>query len=175
MILLLIIGYFVLEGYSLSFAWREYGAGNTFFALFLSAVIGIGILRNQGRNMIVKMQGTMARGQAPTDELLHGIFIFASGLLFLIPGFFSDVLALILLLPGTRHLVHWMFKRQIAKRLKNGNFRVFTYGSAGGGAWTRESGFKSESTRDVTPKVIDVTPISVESREVDDSEKPPRK
>ena len=152
-----------VEIYVLVKVWIAYGFINTVFALMAAGVLGAGIARNQGRYILQKLQTSVAQGQMPADQVLHGMLIFIGGLLFIVPGFVSDFIALIFILPGTRHLVVASIKRRFARKVSSGQFRVFTFGNmnmrngpSGGGASATESGF----VRDVSPKVIDVTPIS---------------
>jgi len=161
----LLILYLIGELYVLNRVWNSYGFMNVAFALFAMIVLGTGILRNQGRYMLSKVQESATRGETPSDQLIHGMMIFLGGLLFIVPGFISDVMGLILISPGLRHLAVRLFKRHIGNKMKAGQFRVFTSGGFSGGS---SSGFKRiQSMRDVTPlsldgkegEVIDVKPI----------------
>lgn len=192
MALLLLLVFPILELYVLVKVGSRIGVINTLFALIATGVIGAGLAKAQGRYIFGKLQAALARGEMPADQILHGILIFIAGVLFLIPGFVSDAMALFLVLPGTRHLmVAWM-KRKMTAQMRNGGFRVFTTGTFGGGFGgfrtgpfgkqtqssrsEEEFGFGGED-RDVTPKVIDVTPISSDSRpksEPEENESPER-
>jgi UPF0716 protein FxsA len=144
---------------------------NAIFALVVSGILGAGLARSQGRYVLGQLQEQLARGQAPTNEVLHGILIFVGGILFLIPGFLSDIVAIFLVLPGSRHLMAAYLKRRFA-RTGASSFKIFTSGAGGGfaggfstgGFRTTRTHTQAEQMRDVTPKVIDVTPISSESQ-----------
>ncbi len=171
-VFLLFVAYFLLEGYLLATFWREFGFVNVLFALLVGFVLGIGILRTQGRYMLFKIQQSVARGEPPTDEIIQGVLNFAAGILFLIPGFVSDLIALYFILPGFRRLAVRSFKRRIGRMMTGGSFRVFTYGAytpGAGGFRRREHGIAEPPPegwmRDVSPRVIDVQPVSVESDE----------
>jgi UPF0716 protein FxsA len=171
----LVIFYLIAEVYVLNRVWNSYGFMNTAFALFAMIVLGTGIIRNQGRYMLTKVQEAAARGETPSDQLLHGMMIFLGGLLFIAPGFVSDVMGLVLVLPGLRHLTVPWFKRRMAKKMSTGQFRVFTFGSSSGSSSGRfSSDFEgTQSMREVTPlsldgkegEVIDVTPIKRDSQD----------
>ncbi|QTR47892.1 FxsA family protein [Thiothrix litoralis] len=81
------------------------GAFATILLLILSGVFGMFLLRHQGLVTLAKFQREMQTGQPPAQAGLEGIMLLLSGLLFIIPGFFSDILGLILLLPPTRYLL----------------------------------------------------------------------
>jgi UPF0716 protein FxsA len=181
-IFLLFLSYLVLETYVFVQVWDRFGFVNTLFVLFVSAIFGIGLIRNQGRYVLQKMQASMARGLTPENQVLHSIFIFAAGVLFIVPGFISDVVGLLLLLPGSRHAVVAIFKRKLKQKMSSGgagspfggNFRVFTFGNKNHARREEPGPFHPNPTvtdewaRDVSPKVIDVTPISRTSSKIGD-------
>lgn len=156
------------------------GVVNTLFALIAAGILGAGLARTQGKFVIRRLQGSLARGEMPGNEVVHGLLIFVGGVLFLIPGFVSDVIGFFLILPGTRHLMVYVLKKKIARGLSQGQFRVFktgggfaggfggAFGGFGGASGSRPrgpfgaSGEDPSFSRDVTPKVIDVTPIASE-------------
>jgi UPF0716 protein FxsA len=81
------------------------GALPTILLLILSGMFGMFLLRHQGLVTLAKFQRDMQAGQRPAQSLLEGTLMLFSGLLFIIPGFFSDILGLLLLLPPTRYLL----------------------------------------------------------------------
>ncbi len=180
----------VLEIWCLVKFGQRYGVVNTLFALLAMGVLGVSFAKAQGRYLLSRLQSNLSRGEIPTNEVLHGLLVFVGGILFLIPGFISDFIGALFVLPGARHLVVFLLRRQLARKIGSGAFRVFTSGSGGfgvGGFGGRagpfggasgpfrssggspfESDFQSEAefnrVRDVSPRVIDVTPISSQSR-----------
>ena len=102
-VLLLVIPF--LELWLLIKVGSAIGAFPTILLLILSGVLGIYLLRHQGLSTLAKFQRDMQAGQRPAQALLEGTMMLVGGLLFIIPGFFSDILGLILLLPPTRYLL----------------------------------------------------------------------
>ncbi len=70
--------------------------------VFLAAVLGVLILRTQTLQAIGRVQDTLRRGVAPVNEVLDGLALVAAGGLLILPGFFTDVLGLLLLIPWVR-------------------------------------------------------------------------
>jgi len=70
-----------------------------------TAVIGITIVRFQGLIVMAQAKENMERGAPLVDEAIHGIFLFLAGVLLLIPGFLTDAIGAILLLPPVRLLI----------------------------------------------------------------------
>lgn len=189
--------YLALEIYVLIQVWGAYGFVHVFFALLLGFVVGSGVVRTQSR-ALAKLQTSMQSGNLSTQANLHpdkvmgvvlgGVLKVLAGVLFIVPGFVSDILGMLFLLPGSRHLIVVMAKHLFRNKMtkfasgfsqgfdsgpfKNSRFQVFTFGNMGRGMGGPSAEFRSGSkfgaefesgfdrSRDVTPKIIDVTPIS---------------
>lgn len=102
-VLLLVIPFFEL--WLLIKVGSAIGALTTILLLILSGFFGMYLLRHQGLSSLAKFQHDMRAGQRPAKSLLNGGMVLLSGLLFIIPGFFTDILGLILLFPPTRYLL----------------------------------------------------------------------
>lgn len=90
------------------------GVWPTLGLVLLSGVAGVTVLRRQGMLAGSGMQRAMAGLGDPTAPLAHGAMVMLAGLLLLIPGFFSDAVALALLIPQVRALI----LRRLAHRLQ---------------------------------------------------------
>lgn len=96
----------------------------------LALVIGTGIagsilLRVQGFGMMARIRKEMDAGRDPSRELAHGAMIVLAGILLLIPGFFSDVLGILLFIPPVRDLA-WRFLKsrvQVSTQFAGAGFR----------------------------------------------------
>ncbi len=73
-------------------------------ALFGSAA-GVIVVRAAGFAMLGRARAAVARNEPPVDELLDGLCILLAGILLIVPGFVSDVLGLVLLVPWIRRHV----------------------------------------------------------------------
>ena len=90
----------------------------TLLLLAVDSVLGSLLLRSQGRAVWRKFNETMAAGRVPHQELQHGIAVIFGGALLVTPGFLSDVLGLLLLLPPTRTVILRLVMRRLAKRVE---------------------------------------------------------
>ena len=81
------------------------GTGEVLILLILTAVVGIWLVRLQGFEVYRRMIAATSRGEAPVDEMIHGILLLLSGLLLIIPGFITDGLGAVLLVPFIRNLI----------------------------------------------------------------------
>ncbi|KAF1056425.1 MAG: hypothetical protein GAK44_00242 [Pseudomonas delhiensis] len=81
------------------------GVGLTLLLLIAGAVIGAALLRVAGITTALRARERLSRGELPEKEVFEGLMIAVGGLLLMLPGFISDVIALFCLLPFTRRLV----------------------------------------------------------------------
>ncbi|BBM00114.1 FxsA family protein [Microbulbifer sp. GL-2] len=104
-LLLLFIVLPVLEMWVLITVGREIGALPTIGLVFLTAIIGVTLLRRQGLSTLARAQEKMRTGDIPAQEMVEGIFLAVGGALLLTPGFITDFLGFACLIPGLRQLL----------------------------------------------------------------------
>ena len=91
-----------------------FGANQTLLFIVLSALCGIFVIRWQGLANLKKMRLTLSQGGLPTGALFESVFILVGGILLLVPGFVTDTIGVMLLIPPLRRYVLFMlFKRLI--------------------------------------------------------------
>lgn len=83
--------------------------------IVLSGLVGAALLRLQGLATARRAQAQLGRGEMPVGELFDGACLAVAGILFFLPGFVTDIVALILLLPPVRMLL----RGQLAGRLRS--------------------------------------------------------
>ena len=97
------------------------GALPTVGLVVLTAVVGVWLLRMEGLATLTRVQDKLNRGEIPETELLEGIMLIFGGALLLTPGFFTDFIGFVCLLPGLR--------RPLAARIiQSAGFRSFKMG-----------------------------------------------
>ncbi len=103
--LLLVVGLPTLEIYLLIEIGSDIGAFPTVFLVVFTAVLGTYMVRRQGMSTLQRVQQSMGRDEMPALELLEAAMLLFAGLLLLIPGFFTDALGFLCLVPGLRKLL----------------------------------------------------------------------
>tara|TARA_B100000401_G_scaffold410176_1_gene328108 strand:+ start:105 stop:542 length:438 start_codon:yes stop_codon:yes gene_type:complete len=78
------------------------GAFYTILLTFLTAIIGVLLVRQQGISTFHKLSAQLQNLETPVQTLFEGIVIFISGILLITPGFFTDALGFFGLVPVTR-------------------------------------------------------------------------
>jgi UPF0716 protein FxsA len=89
------------------------GIPETILLLIAVSVIGAWLAKWQGVAVIYRVQSAIRDGRVPSSELLDGALIVLAGALMITPGFLSDCLAIVLLLPPTRAAVRGVLLRRI--------------------------------------------------------------
>src|SRR5947209_11082494 len=108
------------------------GAGPTIAILILDSLLGAWLWRHQGRAAWRRFNAALQEGRVPTREVLDGTLVIAGGALLITPGFISDVVGILLLLPPTRAVVRGVLVAFFARR-----YRVAAFGGAAAGAAAR--------------------------------------
>ena len=95
----------IIEVYLLIEVGSKIGAGWTILLIVLTAIIGVNLLRQQGISTLMRANKAMSQGQVPAMEMMEGLFLAVGGALLITPGFFTDVIGFICLLPFTRRAI----------------------------------------------------------------------
>ncbi|AKT32183.1 FxsA family protein [Pseudomonas syringae pv. actinidiae] len=88
----------VRVGMSIGFLW-------TFLLVVATSMLGLFVMRVAGFATALRARESLARGELPAQEMLEGLMVAVGGGLLLLPGFISDILGVICLLPITRRLL----------------------------------------------------------------------
>ena len=102
----------VAEIYVLVSVGGAIGVLPTVALVLLTALAGAHLARLQGLAVMMRIRENLAQGFMPAEELLDGLLIFLAGMTLLTPGFLTDIMGLLILLPATRNI----FKRWLRKK-----------------------------------------------------------
>jgi UPF0716 protein FxsA len=101
-----------------------------------TGVLGVLVMRSQGLRVIRDLQSAQAAMRNPLSPMAHSALIMLAGIFLLLPGFFTDTLGLLLLLPPVRQLIiHLLSQRIRAHVVETGFPRANTSRPAPGGDW----------------------------------------
>ncbi len=117
------------------------GAGWTILLVITTAVVGAGLVRAQGLAVLSRVQAELNRGAVPATEMLRGLLLLVAGALLLTPGFITDTLGLILLVPPVQTLAIKAFLRRavVSTRSSGGPAHGQHEGQVIEGSFRRES------------------------------------
>ncbi|MFN3188843.1 MAG: FxsA family protein [Candidatus Paceibacteria bacterium] len=102
--LIFLLGFALLEIFGFAWLGGKIGALWTVLLVVLTSVIGITLVRLEGLRHLMLMQAMLARGENPGSEALEVWMLLIAGVFLLIPGFFSDLAGVVLLVPPLRRV-----------------------------------------------------------------------
>ncbi len=94
-----------IELYTMLAVGDQIGALSTVLLVLATAFIGGFLVRYQGYSVALKAKETLAKGEQPNLEVVEGACLMLSGLMLLLPGFITDFLGFILLIPPIRQFL----------------------------------------------------------------------
>ena len=118
-VFLFIIGVPLIEIYLMIKVGGVIGAFNTIFLIFFTAVTGLYFARLEGLNAIRSGFGQLLKNEIPIYEIISGAALAFASLLLIIPGFLTDVIGFLLIIPTTRKLLIKPISSKFSKREKN--------------------------------------------------------
>ena len=120
--IVLLIGLFIAvpiaEIYVIIQVGEAIGAIPTILILVADSVIGSMLWRSQGRRVWARFRQTVERGGMPHREVIDGVLVVFGGAFLITPGFISDVVGILLLLPPTRAVIRRLLIRRLGKRIQ---------------------------------------------------------
>jgi UPF0716 protein FxsA len=105
LILLFIIGLPLIEIYLFIEVGEQIGALSTVVLTVLTAVVGMSLVRSQGLGVARRAEASVQRGETPLKEALDGMALLVAGFFLLIPGFLTDAVGALLLIPLVREAI----------------------------------------------------------------------
>ena len=110
----------------------------TILLLAADSVLGALLLKSQGRVVWRRFNEALAAGRVPHREVVDGVLVIFGGAFLITPGFLTDILGVLLLLPPTRNVIRRLVVARLGQRV--------AVGFAGRADRRRERGFDDEGT-----------------------------
>ncbi|MCZ4494659.1 MAG: protein FxsA [Baekduia sp.] len=117
LLLFLFVAVPILEIYVIIQVGQAIGALWTIALLIADSIAGGVLMRSQGRAAWRRFQQALAEGRMPAREVLDGVLVIFGGAFLLTPGFCSDIVGALLLLPPTRAVIRRMLVRRFSMRM----------------------------------------------------------
>jgi UPF0716 protein FxsA len=146
------------------------GVWPTIGLLFLDSILGAVLLRSQGRAVWRRFNEALAASRVPHREVFDGALVIFGGALLLTPGFVTDVVGLLLLIPPSRALVRRFLGRLFVGRVALGP-RVAYWGY---GRYRGRRGPHQAPPGPGTPRARSPYDVEGSAREVEDDSSLPR-
>ena len=105
------------------------GLWPTIALVLITAFVGASLVRSQGIQTLMSVQGRLQQGEMPAQQILEGVMLAVAGVLLLTPGFMTDALGMLVLLPAPRAMIaKKMMEKMVVKNMSGG----FHAGGQGG-------------------------------------------
>ena len=121
-VIFFIIGIPLIEIYLMIKIGGVIGAFNTIFLIFFTAITGIYFARLEGLNALKTGFGQLIKNEIPIYEMISGAALAFAALLLIIPGFLTDFIGFLLIIPITRRIFIKMISSKFNKKKINGDF-----------------------------------------------------
>ncbi|NUO33756.1 MAG: FxsA family protein [Dermatophilaceae bacterium] len=132
------------------------GGWPTFLLLVATSLLGAWLIRREGGRAWRALEQAVRSGRMPAREIADGVVVLVGGSLLLAPGFITDVLGLLLVLPFTRPLARSMLAAVISRRLLAQTERFTGPAVAGQPGWEKQGPRRSTSSDEVVEgEIID--------------------
>jgi UPF0716 protein FxsA len=119
-LILIFIAVPIAELYVIYLVGDAIGVWQTLLLLAADSLLGSLLLRSQGRSVWNRFNEALAAGRVPRREVMDGVLVIFGGAFLITPGFLTDVLGLLLLIPPTRSVVRRRVERRIGQRVEVG-------------------------------------------------------
>lgn len=122
-VLILIIGIPLIEIYLFIKIGSQIGAINTVLLILTTAVVGVAYARYEGFNTLKSGIGQLVKNEMPVYEIVSGATLAFAAFLLILPGFATDLIGILLVIPFTRRILLSKFvKTNINKNKKKNNY-----------------------------------------------------
>jgi len=115
-VLIFIISIPLIEIYLFIKIGSTIGAFNTISLILLTAIIGVAYARYEGFNTLRSGMSQLVKNELPIYEIVSGAALTFAAVLLIIPGFATDILGLLLIIPVTRKVIFNAFSKKFNKK-----------------------------------------------------------
>lgn len=118
LLFVIFIGVPFAEIYVLLQVGHVIGILNTLALLIVVSMVGAWLAKREGLGVLRRMQATLNAGKVPGAELIDGFLVFLAAALLITPGFLTDIVGILLLLPPVRAGVRHSLRRYFVHRIE---------------------------------------------------------
>ncbi|PLX45419.1 MAG: membrane protein FxsA [Deltaproteobacteria bacterium] len=116
-----------IELYLLISVGSVIGAGYTFLIIIATGIFGAHYARQQGFDVMVRLQRAQREGRMPADEMVDGAMLLLGGAFLITPGFLTDIVGFSLVFPPTRNAYKRRFAEWMRRKIEDGDIVVRHY------------------------------------------------
>lgn len=111
------------------------GLWPTIALVLITAFVGASLVRSQGLQTLMSVQNRLQQGELPAQQIFEGVMLAVAGVLLLTPGFMTDALGMLVLLPAPRAMIaKYLMSKMVVKSMGSngfhGNFQGDQFGQS---------------------------------------------
>lgn len=166
---LLVTTFSICEVFVLLYVAQRTGLLFTIFFCAITGIVGGYFVRLQGLITIDRIKNSINSGKIPADEAIEALMLFTVGILLCVPGFITDTLGFLIIIPPIRRVVASLVVAKIKQISSSGNIKVYS-ASATGFAPSSSNPFteKRDSTDEIeNATIIETTEIEEPNEQKD--------
>lgn len=118
--LLLLIAIPIVEIAVVLLSGKLLGIVPTLLLIVITGALGIYLAKTKGLNAFQQLKVAIENGQAPGDAIIDGVLTFIGAIILIFPGFVSDIIGILLVIPTTRKLFKPAIYYWLRKKMKKG-------------------------------------------------------
>ena len=118
-VLILILSIPLVEIYLFIKIGSTIGAFNTIALILITAIVGVAYARYEGFNTLKSGMSQLLRNEVPLYEIISGAALTFASILLILPGFATDILGLMLIIPVTRKIIFKFFSKRFQINKQN--------------------------------------------------------
>ncbi|GAB2642884.1 FxsA family protein [Vibrio panuliri] len=107
------------------------GLWPTIALVLITAFVGASLVRSQGLQTLLNVQNRLQQGELPAQQIFEGVMLAVAGVLLLTPGFMTDALGMLVLLPAPRAAIAKYLMSKMVVKSVGGGFHG-SFGNQGG-------------------------------------------
>lgn len=97
------------------------GLWPTIALVLLTSFVGASLVRSQGLQTLLSVQNRLQQGELPAQQIFEGVMLAVAGVLLLTPGFMTDTLGMLVLLPAPRAIIaKYLMSKMVVKGMASG-------------------------------------------------------
>jgi UPF0716 protein FxsA len=127
---------------------NEVGVLLTILGVFVTAMIGVSLLKSQGRTVMSTLRAEIAQGRPPVKSVADSIGLLSGAVLMLLPGYVTDAIGLALFLPGIRTLAGLWLATRLGKSARFTSYAGAAQTRTGFGTDNHDPAFGSSHHRE---------------------------
>ena len=132
-----------------------------FLGIFVTAIIGIQLLKSQSAIVMASFRASLAKGQMNADAIASSLSLLCGAILMLIPGYVTDAMGLLCFVPGLRTIIGSFIASKLNARTMTGMKTPFSSSPFG-------AGFTDGSSQHTTQNLFDEDSIQTSRPQTDD-------